>query len=164
MDTPPTSRAPRRVGADEQEHDVRATALAVAVLLAALTACGSEEPPPPGGQDVPGVAEDSPDADLDDGIPDIPVDQAVVEAGGEAGVEPEAIEVIVAEEVTWSDGSIGCPEPDGMYTQALVEGYRIVLDVAGEEVHYHGARGEPPFRCEDPQPPAEGGDAGTVDS
>jgi hypothetical protein len=140
---------------------VRATALAMAVLLAALVACGTEEPPA-GGQDDPGVAEDSPDADLDDGIPDVPVDQAVVEAGGEAGVDPEDIEVLVAEEVTWPDGAVGCPEPGEMYTQALVEGYRIVLDVDGEEVHYHGTRGEPPFRCDDPQEPAD--DRGVADS
>jgi hypothetical protein len=134
---------------------VRTTAVLMAILLAALTACGTEEPPP-GGQDDPGVADDSPDADLDDGVADVPVDQAVTEAGGEAGVSTDEIRVVVAEEVTWPDGALGCPEPDGMYTQALVEGYRIVLDVAGEEVHYHGARGEPPFRCDDPQPPVEG--------
>jgi hypothetical protein len=139
---------------DEELTNVRPTAVLLAILLAAVTACGTEEPPA-GGQDDPGVADDSPDADLDDGIPDIPVEQAVVEAGGDAGVDPDEIEVLVAEEVTWPDGAIGCPEPGGMYTQALVEGYRIVLDVAGEEVHYHGARGEPPFRCDDPQEPAE---------
>jgi hypothetical protein len=136
--------------------DVRTSPVLLAILLAAVTACGTEEPPPPGGQDAPGVSDDSPSADADDGdLPDIPVDQAVVEAGGEAGVDPDEIEVLVAEEVTWPDGALGCPQPDGMYTQALVEGYRIVLDVAGEEVHYHGARGEPPFRCDDPQEPAE---------
>jgi hypothetical protein len=133
---------------------VRATPLFFALLLAAVTACGTEEPPS-GGQDSPGVSDDSPSADADGDLPDVPVDQAVVEAGGEAGVDPEEIEVLVAEEVTWPDGALGCPEPDGMYTQALVEGYRIVLSVAGEEVHYHGARGEPPFRCDDPQEPAE---------
>jgi hypothetical protein len=134
---------------------VRTTPLLLAILLAAVTACGTEEPPPPGGQDAPGVSDDSPSADAGGDLPDVPVDQAVVDAGGEAGVDPDEIEVLVAEEVTWPDGALGCPQPDGMYTQALVEGYRIVLDVAGEEVHYHGARGEPPFRCDDPQEPAE---------
>jgi hypothetical protein len=134
---------------------VRTTTMVLAALAVLVAACGTEEPPPPGGQDVPGVSDDSPDADLDDGVAVVPVDQAVVEAGGEFDVPPEDIEVLVAEEVTWPDGALGCPEPDGMYTQALVEGYRIVLEVDGREVHYHGARGEPPFLCEDPQPPVE---------
>jgi hypothetical protein len=131
---------------------VRTTTVLMALLLAALTACGTEEPPA-GGQDVPGTADDSPDGDAEGDLPDVPVDQAITEAGGEFGVDPAEIEVVSAEEVTWPDGALGCPEPDGMYTQALVEGYRIVLQVDGDEVHYHGARGEPPFRCEDPQPP-----------
>jgi hypothetical protein len=135
---------------------MRAIVPAMALLLAALTACGTEEPPPPGGQDNPGVADDSPSADTDDGIPDIPTEQAVVEAGGEFDVAPEDIEVLTAEQVTWPDGSLGCPQPGEMYTQALVEGYRVILDVAGQEVHYHGARGEPPFLCEDPEEPADG--------
>jgi predicted small lipoprotein YifL len=149
-----TTADPERPG-----PDVRATTLALAALLAALTACGTEEPPP-AGQDDPGVSQDSPETDteLDESLPMVPVDQALVEAGGEFDVDPEQIEVLVAEEVTWPDGAIGCPEPGEMYTQALVEGYRIVLDVDGEEVHYHGARDQPPFRCEDPQEPAEGGE------
>ena len=40
---------------------------------------------------------------------------------------------VSAAAVTWSDGSAGCPEPGMMYTQALVPGYRIVLQ-AGDRV------------------------------
>jgi hypothetical protein len=134
---------------------VRATMLILAAALLAVTACAEEQDPPPQGEDVPGSVDDSPDTDAEAEMAVIPVDQAVVDAGGEFGVDPEDIEVVTAEEVTWPDGSLGCPEPDGMYTQALVQGYRIVLDVDGREVHFHGAQGEPPFLCEDPQPPAE---------
>jgi hypothetical protein len=141
---------------------VRVAPLLLALSLALVTACAEEEPPPQGQED-PGAAIDSPDEDTDEPaeVPDVPVDLAVVEAGGEFDVDPDSIEVVSAEEVTWPDGALGCPEPDGMYTQALVEGYRIVLDVDGQEVHYHGARGEPPFYCADPQDPAETG--ATVD-
>jgi hypothetical protein len=31
------------------------------------------------------------------------------------------------ESVTWSDGSLGCPQPGMMYTQALVPGWRVVV-------------------------------------
>jgi hypothetical protein len=37
-----------------------------------------------------------------------------------------------------------------MYTQALVEGHRIVLIVSGERVRYHAAFGAEPFRCDAP--------------
>ncbi len=54
------------------------------------------------------------------------------------------------ETVTWPDGSIGCPEPEMVYTQALVPGIRIVLSVAGVAYHYHAREGGEPFLCETP--------------
>jgi hypothetical protein len=75
----------------------------------------------------------------------------------DGGVERDAIALVLAEPVVWSDGSLGCPEPGMMYTQALVEGYRIVLEVDGEEIAFHGAGNEPPFRCDGPVEPASGG-------
>ena len=57
------------------------------------------------------------------------------------------ITVESAEQVIWRDGSMGCPQPDGFYTQALVNGYRIMLR-ADEQVHaYHGRDGGQPFLC-----------------
>ncbi len=47
------------------------------------------------------------------------------------------ISVVVAEAVTWNDGSLGCPEPGRMYTQAIVPGYRVVLELAGQRYSYH---------------------------
>jgi hypothetical protein len=154
------------IGATTRSTHMRATVLAMAALLAALTACGTQEPPP-AGQDDPGIVDDegvdgeAPTPDDDVGLPDIPVDQAIVEAGGEFDADPEDIQVVSAERVTWSDGALGCPQPGEMYSQALVEGYRIILEVDGQEVHYHGTPDEPPFHCEDPQEPAEvhGGEA-----
>jgi hypothetical protein len=51
----------------------------------------------------------------------------------------EAVAVVQAEYVIWSDGSLGCPQPDMMYTQALLPGYRIVLRVGDETFNYHAA-------------------------
>lgn len=54
-----------------------------------------------------------------------------------------------AEQVIWRDGSIGCPQPEGFYTQALVNGYRIMLK-AKDRIHaYHGRDGGQPFYCPD---------------
>lgn len=61
-------------------------------------------------------------------------------------------EVVVrrVEEVTWRDGSLGCAEKGVMYTQALVEGHRVVLEAAGREYELHDGAGREPFLCEDP--------------
>ncbi len=37
------------------------------------------------------------------------------------------VTVVLARRETFPDGALGCPEPGKMYTQALVEGYRVVL-------------------------------------
>lgn len=79
---------------------------------------------------------------------------AIKLAAEEHGVDVGAVSVVEAELVTWPDGSLGCPEEGETYTQALVDGYRIVVEVDGRQVQYHGAEEERPFRCDDPRPPA----------
>ncbi len=54
-------------------------------------------------------------------------------------VEPQAIEILHAEVVTWNDGSLGCPEPGQVYTQAPVPGYRLVLVHGGRRYDYHAS-------------------------
>ncbi|MEX2532619.1 MAG: hypothetical protein WD360_01495 [Nitriliruptoraceae bacterium] len=69
------------------------------------------------------------------------------------GFNAEDLTVTSAEPVTWPDGALGCPEPGGIYTQALVPGYRITIASPDGEVVFHGADGANPIRCDDPQPP-----------
>lgn len=46
-----------------------------------------------------------------------------------------------AEDVVWSDGALGCPQPGLAYTQALVPGWRVRVDVAGAApLSYHASR------------------------
>lgn len=78
---------------------------------------------------------------------------AIADAAERTGLAEDDIELEELSMVTWPDGAIGCPQPDVMYTQALVDGYRIVLDAGGTQLVYHGAIGEDPFLCEDPQEP-----------
>jgi hypothetical protein len=66
----------------------------------------------------------------------------------QASVQREAIQVVRAEAVVWNDGSLGCPQPGLMYTQALVEGYRVVLEVDGESYAYHANDRGRFFLCE----------------
>jgi hypothetical protein len=63
-------------------------------------------------------------------------------------LKDENIRLLSAEEVTWNDGSLGCPEPGMMYTMALVPGYRIVLEADGQTYNYHGAKDRPPRLCQ----------------
>ncbi len=80
----------------------------------------------------------------------------IAQAAEETGADPSDITVIVAEEVTWRDGSIGCPQEGMGYTQALVPGYRAVLEVGGEELHFHASNSGDFRLCADPQPPYGG--------
>lgn len=157
------------------------TLLLAASVVLVLGACGAEDdPPPPGatdgaadvdgsgepvdGGDVDGADGDGADGDNVDGDGDVAagdleaaVEAAVADLAASEGVDQAEVEVVSADEVTWSDGALGCPEPGMVYTQALVPGYRIVLAVGDDEVAYHGAEGDAPARCDDPQPPADPG-------
>jgi hypothetical protein len=37
---------------------------------------------------------------------------------------------------TWSDASLGCPEPEMMYAQVLTPGYQIILEAGGTHYDY----------------------------
>lgn len=49
--------------------------------------------------------------------------------------------------VVWRDGSLGCPEPGRMYTQASVPGVLVRLVVDGREYRYHGRESGQVFHC-----------------
>lgn len=44
-----------------------------------------------------------------------------------------------AESIQWPDGSLGCPEPGQEYTQALVDGYWIVIAHDGHRYDYRAS-------------------------
>jgi hypothetical protein len=52
-------------------------------------------------------------------------------------VQESAVVLAQAERVTWSDGSLGCPQPGMSYTQALVPGYRVTAKTAAGQFVYH---------------------------
>src|SRR5687767_2202755 len=65
------------------------------------------------------------------------VAEAVADLAATRGVDEGSIELVAEEEVTWRDGSLGCAKRGMMYTQALVDGSRIVLRLAGTDYEYH---------------------------
>ena len=72
-----------------------------------------------------------------------PVRAAIDDAARRTGLAAVELKVASVERVTWLDGSLGCPELDLMYTQALVLGYRIRIEAGGKTLDYHtDTRGE----------------------
>lgn len=80
-----------------------------------------------------------------------PVEQAKADLAKRLSVDAAQVTVVSSSEVTWSDGSLGCPEPGMNYTQALVPGFRVILEAAGKQYHYHSGGTRPPFLCTNPQ-------------
>lgn len=109
----------------------------------------------------------------DDSLPSGPVSDAVLQRedvqaaiAAEAqrrGVTQDEVSVVGYAEVTWNDGSIGCPQPGMMYTQALVPGHQLILEVDGARASYHQGREEPYSYCADPIPPLGPGQGGVSD-
>ncbi|CAN5517222.1 hypothetical protein BH23CHL10_BH23CHL10_09730 [soil metagenome] len=148
-------------------NTVRLASVTLATLTLVLSACAAQQG---GGQQSTELTLDSerpsisappidtvPSDDEEAMTGEVPEDllaDILAEAASRAGVDPSAVEVIVAEEVTWSDGSLGCPEAGMSYTQALVPGYRVVVEVDGEELNFHASQSGGFQLCDDPQPPA----------
>jgi hypothetical protein len=80
-------------------------------------------------------------------VPQSMLDLARDDAATRASIDRANITVVSAAAVTWSDGSAGCPEPGMMYTQALVPGYRIVLQAGDQVLNYHATRSGSPRYC-----------------
>jgi len=73
----------------------------------------------------------------DDGALTRLIERATEDLVQATGAASDAITVVSAEEVEWSDTSLGCPEPDAMYAQVITPGYLIVLETGGNTFNYH---------------------------
>ncbi len=76
-----------------------------------------------------------------------PVQQATADLAQRLDVDPGAIKIVRVEEVTWPNGGVGCPQPGMAYTQALVPGQFIQLEVDGVTYNYHSGGQRAPFLC-----------------
>ena len=131
---------------------------AVSVVLAACTAssgtAGSESPPPSvpsaGPSTEPVGPSTEPAGNGGSSLPTSITDPIVDDAATRLGVDPSAVTIVDGHAETWSDGSLGCPQPGMMYTQALVDGYQVVVEANGTQLDYRG-RGPGQFQiCENP--------------
>jgi hypothetical protein len=94
---------------------------------------------------------------LPPGLPTAMSEAVFADAANRAGVAREAVRIDRVESVTWRDGSLGCPQPDRLYTQALVPGWRIALTAGPRAMVYHASRRGgwlwcPPGRAQEPLP------------
>ena len=127
------------------------TWLATLALGLALTACADD--PAPTQPEETAVEEQTPDEPAATPVPgaDSPdVVASVADLAAVLGVEPDAVEVVAVQEVTWSDGSKGCAKKGMLYTQSLIDGSRITLQVDGTRYEYHSGGSGRPFLCERP--------------
>ncbi len=62
------------------------------------------------------------------------------------GITEEPV-LVSAERLTFNDGSLGCPSPGQSYTQARVEGMRVVVTAAGATYDYRFGDGDAPRLC-----------------
>lgn len=87
-----------------------------------------------------------PDMTIPPELGDVPVEiyrQAAEQAAAAAGATLDDVTIVRAERVTWNDGSLGCPEPGQMYTQALVPGFWLVLRAGDQQFDFRASeRGE----------------------
>jgi hypothetical protein len=75
------------------------------------------------------------------------------------GIATSEIDAVSGRAVTWSDGSLDCPEPGQSYTQALVDGYHVILAARGKEYDYR-SDGTRYFKlCQNPSRSGSGGAA-----
>jgi hypothetical protein len=153
------------------------TLATIGVLAMAVAACGSSQEPlaQPGTITSTSAAESTTTTTTEGlALQPVPTSEADLlllaraaraDLAATLGVPEDEISVTGAAAVTWNDGSMGCPQPDMSYTQALVDGARVTLTHDEVTYTYHQGGGQL-FLCERP---AEGsytvstGDSGALE-
>ena len=83
---------------------------------------------------------------------------AVTDLANRTGVAQDTITVRDARLVNWGSGAVGCPEKGKNYTDAIVPGVLLYLEINGEFFRYHGRSEGSLFLCPEERaiPPAYG--------
>jgi hypothetical protein len=95
-------------------------------------------------------------------VPDELLDMIMADLVERTGVAINRILVIQAQATIWNDGSLGCPQPGVFYTQALVNGFWVILEADGKKYDYRASESGYFFICENEFPPVS--PPGTPDS
>ena len=116
----------------------------VTILLALLVAgctSGVGQASTPGKQPPPGpAAASSPIEVSTDAVLSSVTEAVLADAAKRTGLPRASLDVLSAMPVTWSDGSLGCPDPGMSYTMALVPGYQIKVRAGEQVLDFHASR------------------------
>jgi len=127
------------------------TALLAVVLLAA---CGSEaELDESAGPSTTQPDDSTTTTDPGLAVPDDVVIAAINQAAVDTEFDTESLQVMSAQQVVWSDGSLGCSQEGQSYIQVLTDGYWVTLESPEGELDYRATLEGEFQRCEDGQPP-----------
>ena len=64
------------------------------------------------------------------------------------GVSATALQVLSSQSVVFNDGSLGCPKAGAQYTQALVDGYQVLLTDGSRKYDYRADQNKRFFQCD----------------
>ena len=69
------------------------------------------------------------------------------------GVDPTSLSLISAQATRWRNSALGCPAPDAMYTQVIIDGYTLIFSDGSRtyELHAGGPSG-PALLCDNGTP------------
>lgn len=73
---------------------------------------------------------------------------AIQDLAARLDVSEQDVEIVEVRDVQWPDGALGCPEEGKFYTQAVVDGTRVLLGADDRIFDYHAGDDGEPFLCE----------------
>jgi len=131
------------------------------IIIIMLTACTPRFIPKP--EPTQGETPSMPPSPIASTTPNLQslVDKAREDLAQRLSISTTQINIIEAKEVTWSNSSLGCPQPGMLYADVLTPGYLILLNANGQDFEYHTGKGSDIFYCENPTPPFEGSPSNT---
>ena len=126
---------------------LRIEVLAIASLALAASA-HSGDPGPAPRRSLPERVPEPETAPVTGEVPQEILDTVRADLGMRTGAKPDAMKVVQASEIVFSDGSLGCGRPGQRYTREPVPGYRVILALEGKEYDYRVSRRGAIVLCE----------------
>jgi hypothetical protein len=105
------------------------------------------------GNKLPAPVPDEPRVPVVGEVPESILSAARADLAAKLDVPAESITVTESAAVVWNDGSLGCPRPGQVYTQALEPGYRIILEHGDRQYDYRATERGYLLLCELPTLP-----------